>query len=46
MARDERSVGYMADAYARLTDKPGIFECPSGAGAMYSLPRPESCIPA
>jgi acetolactate synthase-1/2/3 large subunit len=38
MARDERSAGYMADAYARLTDKPGIFECPSGAGAMYSLP--------
>jgi acetolactate synthase I/II/III large subunit len=38
MARDERSAGYMADAYARLTDKPGVFECPSGAGAMYSLP--------
>lgn len=38
MARDERSAGYMADAYARLTDRPGIFECPSGAGAMYSLP--------
>jgi len=38
MARDERCAGYMADAYARLTDKPGIFECPSGAGAMYSLP--------
>jgi acetolactate synthase-1/2/3 large subunit len=38
MARDERSAGFMADAYARLTDKPGIFECPSGAGAMYSLP--------
>jgi acetolactate synthase I/II/III large subunit len=38
MARDERSAGYMADAYARLTDRPGIFECPSGAGATYSLP--------
>lgn len=38
MARDERSAGFMADAYARLTDKPGVFECPSGAGAMYSLP--------
>ncbi|MGH8787635.1 MAG: thiamine pyrophosphate-binding protein [Cupriavidus necator] len=38
LARDERSAGFMADAYARLTDKPGIFECPSGAGAMYSLP--------
>ncbi|RUU25280.1 MULTISPECIES: thiamine pyrophosphate-binding protein [unclassified Mesorhizobium] len=38
MARDERSAGYMADAYGRFTSKPGIFECPSGAGAMYSLP--------
>ena len=28
----------MADAYGRFTSKPGIFECPSGAGAMYSLP--------
>jgi acetolactate synthase-1/2/3 large subunit len=38
MARDERSAGYMADAYGRFTSKPGVFECPSGAGAMYSLP--------
>lgn len=38
MARDERSAGYMADAYGRFTDRPGIVECPSGAGAMYSLP--------
>lgn len=38
MARDERSVGYMADAYGRFTDRPGVVECPSGAGAMYSLP--------
>jgi acetolactate synthase-1/2/3 large subunit len=38
MARDERSAGFMADAYGRFTDKPGIVECPSGAGAMYSLP--------
>lgn len=38
MARDERSAGYMADAYGRFTKKPGVFECPSGAGAMYSLP--------
>ncbi len=38
MARDERSAGYMADAYARLSGKPGVFECPSGAGATYSLP--------
>ncbi len=38
MARDERSAGYMADAYGRFSNKPGVFECPSGAGAMYSLP--------
>lgn len=38
MARDERSAGFMADAYARLGQKPGVFECPSGAGSMYSLP--------
>lgn len=38
MARDERSAGFMADAYGRFTNKPGVFECTSGAGAMYSLP--------
>ncbi len=38
MARDERSAGYMADAYARLTNRPGVVEVPSGAGAMYVLP--------
>ncbi len=38
MARDERSAGFMADAYARLGQRPGVFECPSGAGSMYSLP--------
>ena len=38
MARDERSAGFMADAYGRLTDKPGVFECPAGAGALYSVP--------
>ncbi len=38
MARDERSAGFMADAYARLGDRPGVFECPSGAGSTYSLP--------
>jgi len=38
MARDERSAGFMADAYARVCNKSGVFECPSGAGAMYSLP--------
>jgi acetolactate synthase-1/2/3 large subunit len=38
MARDERSAGFMADAYARIAFKPGICECPSGAGALYSVP--------
>lgn len=38
MARDERSALYMADAYARYSGKPGVAECPSGAGAMYSVP--------
>lgn len=38
MARDERSAGYMADAYARLTNRPGVVEVPSGAGATYVLP--------
>lgn len=38
MARDERSAGFMADAYARIARKPGICECPSGAGALYSIP--------
>ena len=38
MARDERSASFMADAYARNAHKPGICECPSGAGALYSIP--------
>jgi len=38
MARDERGAGYMADAYARISNKVGVCEAPSGAGAMYSLP--------
>jgi acetolactate synthase-1/2/3 large subunit len=38
MARDERSAGFMADAFGRFTNRPAVFECPSGAGAMYSLP--------
>lgn len=38
MARDERSAGFMADAYARLTNKPGICEGPSGGGATYIVP--------
>lgn len=32
LARDERSASFMADAYARLSHKPGICECPSGQG--------------
>jgi acetolactate synthase-1/2/3 large subunit len=38
MARDERSAGFMADVYARLTGKPGVCEGPSGGGATYLLP--------
>ena len=38
MARDERSAAFMADAYARLTHKPGITEAPSGGGATYVVP--------
>jgi acetolactate synthase-1/2/3 large subunit len=38
MARDERSAGYMADAYARISNRVGVCEAPSGAGAMYALP--------
>ncbi len=38
MARDERSASYMAESYARLTGKPGVCECPSGAGVLYSMP--------
>ncbi len=38
MARDERSASFMADAYARISRKPGVCECPSGAGPLYSLP--------
>ena len=38
LTRDERSAGFMADAYARLTNQPGVVEVPSGAGPMYALP--------
>ncbi|MCF6247724.1 MAG: thiamine pyrophosphate-binding protein [Desulfobacula sp.] len=38
LARDERSAAFMADAYSRLTHKPAVCECPSGAGALYSIP--------
>lgn len=38
LTRDERHAAYAADAYARLTGKPGICEGPSGGGATYILP--------
>jgi len=38
LARDERAAAFMADAYARLSGKPGVCEAPSGAGASYLLP--------
>ncbi len=38
MVRDERSASFMADAYARLSHKPGVCECPSGAGSLYTVP--------
>jgi len=38
LTRDERSAGYMADAYARVTGKVGVCEGPSGGGATYILP--------
>ncbi len=38
LTRDERHAAYMADAYARVTGKPGICEGPSGGGATYILP--------
>jgi acetolactate synthase-1/2/3 large subunit len=38
LARDERSASFMADAYARLSYRPGVCEGPSGAGATYLAP--------
>ncbi len=38
LTRDERSASFMADAYARLSGKPGVCEGPSGGGATYILP--------
>lgn len=38
LTRDERSAAYMADAYSRVTGKPGVCEGPSGGGATYILP--------
>jgi len=49
LTRDERHAGYMADAYARVTNRPGVVEVPSGAGPMYALPAlaeaHESAVP-
>ncbi|WP_421706762.1 thiamine pyrophosphate-binding protein [Algihabitans sp.] len=38
LTRDERSAGYMADVYARVSGKVGVCEGPSGGGATYILP--------
>ncbi len=38
MCRDERNAGFMADAYARVSGKPGVCEVPSGGGVTYLLP--------
>lgn len=38
LATDERNAAYMADAYARITNKPGVCEGPSGGGAAYIVP--------
>ena len=38
LARDERSAGYMADGYARVSGKVGVCEGPSGGGVTYIVP--------
>ncbi|MFP4647239.1 MAG: thiamine pyrophosphate-binding protein, partial [Candidatus Acetothermia bacterium] len=37
LARDERSAAFMADAYARLSFKPGVCESPS-VGSTHMIP--------
>ena len=38
LARDERSAAYMADGYARVSNKVGVCEGPSGGGVTYIVP--------
>lgn len=38
LTRDERSAGFMADAYARVSGRLGVCEGPSGGGATYVVP--------
>lgn len=38
LTRDERSAGYMADVFARVSGKTGVCEGPSGGGATYMAP--------
>ncbi|MBM4296315.1 MAG: thiamine pyrophosphate-binding protein [Deltaproteobacteria bacterium] len=38
LARDERSAAYMADGYARTSNKVGVCEGPSGGGVTYIIP--------
>lgn len=38
LTRDERSSAYMAEAYAKVTGRPGVCEGPSGGGALYIIP--------
>ena len=38
LTRDERCAAYMADGYARVTNRIGVCEGPSGGGATYIAP--------
>lgn len=38
LTRDERSAGYMADGYARVSGRVGVCEGPSGGGVTYIIP--------